>query len=419
MPEERARRRAPRAPLGGVALGAGGSAPGRPSSGASSRKKSATRSSPAPTQTTSPDAQSWSSCAGRKPGTRRGRTSDSQSATGSESPCSGTSASRRRRPPVDPLPGGQEAAERRLVGRLDLLAQRGERRPAKPPQDVGIAPLPFGAARTELAADEPVRPLERAPAPPPPRRVERRTALGCLGGRERAAAAREAHEQRRRAGPPRLEEGVREARRRHRADGVAVAAGVLGRDQPLGAPPTRTRTARRSRSSGLGERRVELAGGRSPRRSSRSCSSSGRPRRAAQLALDLARARRGRSGREAPPGRAARAAGRGRARAPAPAARRAACRPRTCTSRCSRRAARRRTGDADCVSTSTRSIRRASQVGQQPAERRAGRRRPGGTRGTSRARSGSRRSGGRPGAGPGPSAAAARAACAGPAGGAG
>src|SRR3712207_6987866 len=40
----------------------GGSAPGRPSAGASSRKKRATRSRPAPTQTTSPEAQSWSSC---------------------------------------------------------------------------------------------------------------------------------------------------------------------------------------------------------------------------------------------------------------------------------------------------------------------------------------------------------------------
>jgi hypothetical protein len=42
----------------------GGSAAGRPSAGASSRKKSAARSSPAPTQTTSPEAVSWSNCAG-------------------------------------------------------------------------------------------------------------------------------------------------------------------------------------------------------------------------------------------------------------------------------------------------------------------------------------------------------------------
>src|SRR5207244_622510 len=42
-----------------------GAAEGRPSSGASSRKKTATRSSPAPTHTSSPEAQSWSSCSGR------------------------------------------------------------------------------------------------------------------------------------------------------------------------------------------------------------------------------------------------------------------------------------------------------------------------------------------------------------------
>ena len=49
---------------------------------------------PAPTHTTSPDAQSWSSWPGLKPGTRRGSTSDSHNDTGNESPCSGTSASR-------------------------------------------------------------------------------------------------------------------------------------------------------------------------------------------------------------------------------------------------------------------------------------------------------------------------------------
>ena len=70
------------------------------------------------------------------------------------------------------------------------------------------------------------------------------------------------------------------------------------------------------------------------------------------------RSRPGRAGRAAPPGRAARAAARGRATAPARGARPAACRPRTCTSRCSRRAATTANGDADAVSTSTRSISR-------------------------------------------------------------
>ena len=47
-----------------LALRARGAPPARPSTAASSRKKSATRSSPAPTHTTSPVAQSWSSCSG-------------------------------------------------------------------------------------------------------------------------------------------------------------------------------------------------------------------------------------------------------------------------------------------------------------------------------------------------------------------
>jgi len=54
----------------------------------------------------------------------------------------------------------QEAAERRLLRRLDLFAQRCERRAAQPAQDVGVAPFALGAARTELAADELVRELE-------------------------------------------------------------------------------------------------------------------------------------------------------------------------------------------------------------------------------------------------------------------
>ena len=72
-----------------------GAPAGAPRTEASSRKYRTTRSSPAPTHTTSPLAQSASSCSGRYPGTRRGSTSLSQSDTGSASPWSGTSASRR------------------------------------------------------------------------------------------------------------------------------------------------------------------------------------------------------------------------------------------------------------------------------------------------------------------------------------
>ena len=56
----------------------------------------------------------------------------------------------------------QEAAERRLLGRLDLAPQRGERRAAQPAQHVGVAPLALDAAGPELAADELLRALELA-----------------------------------------------------------------------------------------------------------------------------------------------------------------------------------------------------------------------------------------------------------------
>ena len=92
---------------------------------------------------------------------------------------------------------------------------------------------------------------------------------------------------------------------------------------------------------------------------------------------------------------------------------RRACRPRTCTSRRSRRGARPRTARP----TASRPRRRrpaASRCRAAASGAPAGRRRPAGTRGRSRARSGRPDTGARPGAGTAPSAAAARAACARP-----
>ena len=100
---------------------------------------------------------------------RRGSTSRSQTSAGSARPCSGTSTSRsrstpgaRRRMAVDALPAGQERGERALVGRLDLLAQRGQRGAAQAAQDLGVAPLALGAAGAQLAADELAGALELA-----------------------------------------------------------------------------------------------------------------------------------------------------------------------------------------------------------------------------------------------------------------
>ena len=121
----------------------------------------ATRSSPAPTQTTSPVAQSWSSCsrpvAGdtprqhlRLPEGHRQRQSLERHERLAQ-----------RRAPVDRrASAGRKRAERRLLGRLDLLAQGGERRAPQPAQDVGVAPLALGPAGSQLAADEQLLALE-------------------------------------------------------------------------------------------------------------------------------------------------------------------------------------------------------------------------------------------------------------------
>ena len=66
------------------------------------------------------------------------------------------------RAPVDAVPRGEEPRERRLLGGLHLLAERRQRRPAQPPQHLGVAPLALGAARAQLAADEQLLGLQRA-----------------------------------------------------------------------------------------------------------------------------------------------------------------------------------------------------------------------------------------------------------------
>ena len=132
-----------------------------------------------------------------------------------------------RRPAVDPVPARQEPAQRRLLGRLDLLPQSRERRPPQPPEHVGIAPLALGPARSQLAANEQLLPFELAEhrldvdAEPPVR----------LGGRERAAGTGETGDERAQGLVAALEEDLGQPRRRHRAEPVAVAACVLGGDE--------------------------------------------------------------------------------------------------------------------------------------------------------------------------------------------
>ena len=91
-----------------------------------------------------------------------------------------------RRAAVDPVPVRQETAERDLLRRLDLFAQRGERRAAEPPQHIRVAPFPFRAARPQLAAHELLLTLELMQQ----RLDVASEALVRLRGRERTASAR-------------------------------------------------------------------------------------------------------------------------------------------------------------------------------------------------------------------------------------
>ena len=68
----------------------------------------------------------------------------------------------KRSPAIDAVPRGQEARQRRLLDRLDLLAERGKRGAAQPAQDVGVAPLALDAAGAKLAADQQLLSLQRS-----------------------------------------------------------------------------------------------------------------------------------------------------------------------------------------------------------------------------------------------------------------
>ena len=240
----------------------------------------------------------------------------------------------KRSAPADAVPRRSEARERLLLDGLHLASKRGERGTPEAAKHVGIAPLALGAAGPKLTAHEQLLALELDEdaadvAAEPRARVVRR---------ERPASLREAkHELAQRIGAA-LEERVRQARRRHRTERVAIAARVLGRDQPLFACDAHQHGA------ALGEQRrgelaVVLAGAKVAADPQLVVQLVGARRRCRAAAARRPRPRRGRAGRAAPPGRAARAAGRDRATAPARAVRRAACRPRTYRSRCSRRAA--------------------------------------------------------------------------------
>ncbi len=146
---------------------------------------------------------------------------------------------------VHALPRGQERGEAPLVGRLDLLAQRGQRRAPQPSQHLYVAPLALAYLRDAAHRGRARRRARARAARSSRRRRSARAARRCVNGPWRARVARDelaaARRARRRGTPP---AGRRAAWRRARR----------GRGPPRrrrsqrSSPPTRRRTARRSRS---------------------------------------------------------------------------------------------------------------------------------------------------------------------------
>ena len=225
--------------------------------------------------------------------------------------------------PVHALPVGQEAAEGPRVGRLDLAAQRRQARAPQPPHHLGVAPLAARAAGPQLAAHQGALALEGGE-----RRLERpgreRVARGRLGDVEGAARPRVARQQPGERSGHVLQEGVGQPGGRHHAEAVAVAPGVLGRDHALlAADPHHAGAAlgdeRLDQGRGPGrlhQPALDLGDGQVADAPQQVVQPVGAPRpgalgQALQVGLQGRRARRRRSGRAAPPGPAARAAGRG------------------------------------------------------------------------------------------------------------
>ena len=249
--------------------------------------------------------------------------------------------SARRGPWSRPMPcqAGQEPGQRLRLDRLDGAAQARQRAPADAPQHVG---------RDPLAAAPPGRNAPSSSSPSAASSRQRRAGvdaqpLAQLLRRERPV----------RAGVPR-----HQPPQRVRRPAPGTRAGSPGRDRRRRArrgrgrrprrrsaarrPAIRTATARRSRISCVGRAPGRQLGatGRPAGAAGRACWSavSGGPRRWSSR-LDLADRVGVQQLAQVAGGAAARRAAPGRAAAPARGARPAARRPRTCRSRCSRRAA--------------------------------------------------------------------------------
>jgi hypothetical protein len=126
------------------------------------------------------------------------------------------------------MPCRKEATERSGLGRLDLFPEGSETGAPQAPQDVRIRPLALGPTRPKLPAHE----AELGELGVDRLRLEAE-ALCHLRRREGSAPTGKAPENPSERVLPTLEIDVRKARGRHRSEGVAVPARVLGGNEAM------------------------------------------------------------------------------------------------------------------------------------------------------------------------------------------
>ena len=134
--------------------------------------------------------------------------------------------------PVNALPLGQEPCEHLGVGGLHLAAQAGHRHAPEAPEHLGVAPLVAAPARAHLTAHQQSLGLHQREGllGEARRRPEARRGIG---GPEGAVGTRVSRQQALKCARHGLEERIGQPGLGHHAQAVAVAAGVLARDQPL------------------------------------------------------------------------------------------------------------------------------------------------------------------------------------------
>src|SRR5687768_12947199 len=132
---------------------------------------------------------------------------------------------------LEPVPGGREPCQRRLLDRLDLAAKARERTLAERSQHTGIDPLEPGPAGSELAFDR--RSRVGTLAQRRDNGARRKTeAAREIRGTERTVRPRVTADQRRERSLAAGEERVWQSRRHDDAERVAVFRRVLRRDVP-------------------------------------------------------------------------------------------------------------------------------------------------------------------------------------------